>query len=85
MTPLREALPGSEQDREYAAFNAAVAAEEDLLKEIDGILANAPDRAAAERTILDQYSTRLEQASEASRSALHTWLSRIKTLEAESD
>jgi hypothetical protein len=68
----------SPEDAEVTAFQAALAHERALLEEVDTLLRSAPERVAAERLVVERYAAQIEAAMAVSRTALDTWLNKIR-------
>lgn len=73
----------SSPEREEDLFKAYSSAEdevENIMKEINGILAGAQDRAEAERVLLNTHADRLDQATRKARALLNQWLAHLQEL-----
>lgn len=69
-----EAVSEHTHDPDLNAYQRSLDTQERLLKEIDDLLRDAPDRGAAERTIVSQYAARIEEAANAAHRAFEAWL-----------
>ena len=70
-------------ERKEDLFEAYLAAEDEvevILKEISEVLANAEDRAEAERHLLRTHADRLDQATRKARESLTRWLAHVREL-----
>jgi len=64
----------SVEDQRYKEFQAALDEQERILKEIGDLFSRTPDRAEAEKIVLEQYAPRLDHALTRSRETLDSWL-----------
>jgi ElaB/YqjD/DUF883 family membrane-anchored ribosome-binding protein len=70
--------PEKVEDQKYAAVQAAMDEENKIIAEINKILESTPDRAEAEKIVLEKYAPQMEEAMEKTRQALDEWLETIK-------
>lgn len=75
--------PEKIDDPKYAELHEAMDEEDRILKEIEKVLATAPDRAEAERIVLKEYAPRMDEAMKKSREALDEWLRSIQEIQQE--
>ena len=65
--------PGKFQDLENALNE-----ERRIMREIDELLKSTPDRAEAEKTVLEKLAPQMDEAVKKSREALDAWLEEIR-------
>jgi len=71
--------PENLEDRKYEEWKAATEKEDQLVKEVNDVFANTPDRAEAERIVMSKYEPLLDAAFKESMRALTEWLEAIRT------
>lgn len=70
--------PENLEDQKHAAFQAAMDEEEKIMAEINKVLESTPDRAKAEKIVLEKYASQMDEAMKKSKQALDEWLSAIE-------
>ena len=71
------------EDRKFHEWEAAVDEEERLQLKIKEILNTAPDRAEAEKMILQDWAPKLEAASKKAGQLMDEWLALLKKIDKE--
>ena len=74
----RSPAPEKLEDQKYTAFQSAMDEENRIIKEISNVLVTTPDRAEAERIVLEKYASQMDEAIGKTRQALDEWLSDIR-------
>lgn len=69
------------EDQKYKEVHTTMDEESRIMKEIDNIFANTPDRAEAERAILENSAPLLDEAMKKSGEALHAWTDSMRELD----
>lgn len=66
------------ENKLYEEFKAAESEKDRIMKEIDDILANTPDRVEAEKIILEKYARLMDEAAQKSAKALEAWFNAME-------
>ena len=70
--------PENLEDQKYKEMRAAEDEVDRIMKEIDNVLTNTPDRAEAEKIVLEKWAPLEDEAMKKSREAFNVWLDAIK-------
>ena len=70
--------PESLEDQKYKELRAVMDDEDRIMKEIDDVLASTPDRAEAEKIVLENYALAMDKAMKKSGEALKAWLDAMR-------
>lgn len=70
--------PENLENQKYEELQAAMNEERRIMKEIDDVLASTPDRAEAEKLVLEKWAPLMEEAIKKSSEALKEWLDFIR-------
>ncbi len=70
--------PESLVEQKYKEMRAAEDEVEQIMKEIENVLANTPDRVEAEKIVLEKYAPLEDEAMKKSREALNAWSDAIR-------
>lgn len=70
--------PESLEDQKHKELQAAMDEEDRIMKEIDGVLASTPDRAEAEKIVLEKWAPLMDEAMKKSGETLKAWLDAMK-------
>ncbi len=62
----------------YRELQEAMDEEERIMQEIENTLAGMPDRAEAERAVLERFAPLMDAAMQKSREALRAWLDSMR-------
>lgn len=76
----REECPSPEnlEDQKYKELQAAMDEGDRVMAEIDKVLASTPDRAEAEKVVLEKWAPLMDEAMKKSGEALKAWLDFIR-------
>jgi len=66
--------PENLEDHKYQELQAAMDEENQVMAEIDKVLANTPDKAEAEKIVLEKWAPLMDEAMKKSGEALKAWL-----------
>lgn len=72
--------PENLEDQKYSELEAAMAKEDRVMAEIYKVLANTPDRAQAEKIVLEKWSDLMSQAMKKSHEALEAWFEAMRKI-----
>lgn len=70
--------PENLEDQKHRELQAAMDEEDRIMKEIDNVLASAPDRAEAEKIVLEIWAPLMDEAMKKSGEALKAWLDTMR-------
>ena len=70
-----ESKPESLEEQKYQEFLAAEEEVNKIMEEINRIFATTPNRAEAEKNVLENWGDKMDKAMSASKEALGGWLS----------
>lgn len=70
--------PERAEDQKHKALQAAMDEEDRIMKEIDNVFATTPDRAEAERMVMEKYVPLMEEARKKSDETLREWLEEMR-------
>lgn len=76
----REKGPSPEnlEDQKHRELQAAMDEEDRVMAEIDKVLASTPDRAEAEKIVLEKWAPLMDEAMKKSSEALKMWLDTMR-------
>jgi len=74
----RGPAPENIEDQKYAAFQAAMGEEDKIMEGINKVLESTPNRAEAEKIVLEKYASQMDEAMRKSRQSLDEWLRAIE-------
>ena len=76
----REKGPTSEniEDQKYTALQVAMDEEDKIMAEINKVFESTPDRAEAERIVLEKHASQMDEAMKKSKQVLGEWLHAIE-------
>jgi hypothetical protein len=76
----KEEKPSSEnlEDQNHRELQEAMDEENRIMGEIDNVLASTPDRAEAEKIVLEKWAPLMDEAMKKSREALRAWLDAMR-------
>lgn len=66
--------PENLTDQKYREFQTAMGEEDRVMAEIDKVLSGTPDRAEAEKIVLEKWAPLMDEAVKKSGEALKAWL-----------
>jgi glutathione S-transferase len=70
--------PENLEDRKHRELQEAMDEEDRIMREIDNVLANTPDRADAEKIVLEKWAPLMDEAMKKSGEALKAWLDTMR-------
>jgi hypothetical protein len=70
--------PEQFEDQKYEEWKTAAERVDAIRRDIQAVLSSTPNRAEAERIILEQHAPLLDQATKESDSALDSWLEAMR-------
>lgn len=70
--------PESLEDQKHKELQVAMDEEDRIMKEIDDVLASTPDRAEAEKIVLEKHASLMDAAMKKSGEALNAWLDEMR-------
>jgi len=71
-------VPENIEDIKYATLQEAMHEENRIMKEISNVFATTSNQAEAEKVVLEEYASQMDEAMRKSRLALDEWLNIIK-------
>ena len=71
-------FPENLEDQEYRELQEAMDEEDRIMREIDNVLASTPDRAEAEKIVLERWAPLMDEAMRKSGEALKAWLDTMR-------
>lgn len=75
---MKENIERSREIDSYEQLVKALDQEDKILREMRALLERTPDRAEAERIILNEWALRMDSAMNESREAMHQWLAEAR-------
>lgn len=75
---MKENIERSREIDSYEQLGKALDQEDRILREMRAVLERTPDRAEAERIILNEWASRMDSAMNESREAMHQWLAEAR-------
>jgi hypothetical protein len=70
--------PENLEDQEYRELQEAMNEEDRIMREIDNVFASTPDRAEAEKIVLEKLAPLMDEAMKKSGEALKAWLNTMR-------
>lgn len=70
--------PENFENQAYQAFQAALGEQDGIMKEIDNVFATIPNREEAERIVVEQYASKMNEAIKKTREAFDRWSDMMK-------
>lgn len=70
--------PENLEDQKHRELQEAMDERDRIMKEIDDVLASAPDRAEAEKIVLEKWAPLMDEAMKKSGEALKAWLDTMR-------
>jgi hypothetical protein len=75
---MKENIERSREIDSYEQLVKALDQEDKILREMRAVLERTPDRAEAERIILNEWASRMDSAMNESREAMYRWLAEAR-------
>lgn len=70
--------PENLEDQKYKELQVTIDEEDKIMKEINNVFKTTPDRAEAEKIVLEKYADLMDEAMKKSRQALNEWINTVK-------